>query len=166
VRISGYQAATVATIAAQADLPEEVFHDHFRNKEDAFLCAYDHWVSQLASATTEICNGADTSRGAVREILAFLSGLADTQPDLCYLATAEIFALGATGHARRAQTFSHFESQLRSTFGNQEHICGIASTAVLGSVSQVIAQAVMSGNNHDLTRQLEFLVLTPLEAAG
>jgi AcrR family transcriptional regulator len=56
----GYAATTVADIIARARLSRRTFYEHFSDKQECFLAAYDTVVEQLLSAIRKAYDEADT----------------------------------------------------------------------------------------------------------
>ncbi len=75
---------SVAAIVVRAGVSRRTFYEHFRNKEDAFLAAYDAVVHQLARCIRRAYLNETTVRERLRAgIRAYLQFLASLP---CYFA--------------------------------------------------------------------------------
>ncbi|MFD0854025.1 TetR/AcrR family transcriptional regulator, partial [Actinomadura adrarensis] len=68
----GYERTTVESVIARAQVSRRTFYEHFRNKEEAFLAAYDHVMDGLVRRAVEACGSGGFGAG----LSAFLEGLA------------------------------------------------------------------------------------------
>jgi AcrR family transcriptional regulator len=110
----GYSAATVARIIAAARVSRQAFYEHFANKEECILAAYDlavDWLGeQVAEALVGVEDWQQAASTAVRTILARL----DDDPRLVYLCALEILALGRRGVARYEASIERLAMPLRA----------------------------------------------------
>src|SRR3954452_23052879 len=53
VAAKGYAATTVADVVARAGVSRKTFYEHFRDREDCFLAAYDAAVDAVIGAVAE-----------------------------------------------------------------------------------------------------------------
>src|SRR5215210_206108 len=104
----GYAVATVADVTAVAGVSRTTFYEQFRNKQEAFLTAYDefgeHFLADLAGVPA-------TSRPA--QVLAVAAErLVDwgrRRPLACRAFLLEIYAVGADGLAHRDRAMKRAE---------------------------------------------------------
>src|SRR5215467_2697762 len=73
----GYQAARVTDVIARAGVSRKTFYEHFSDKEECFLAAYDTNLADLMGATSAGFDRSDDWPERVRSgLTAFLEGLA------------------------------------------------------------------------------------------
>lgn len=95
----GYAAATVAHVTSAAGISRTTFYEQFRNKQDAFLAAYDEFGEQF------LADIADVSGTTPAEVLSAaavrLVGWGRERPLASRAFLIEIHAVGEEGRARR-----------------------------------------------------------------
>jgi len=101
VAVRGYGAATVADVIDCAGVSRKTFYEHFRDKEDCFLAAYDAGVELLMATMRE---AGDDLRP---RIAAYLQTLA-AEPALARTFLIEIGAAGPRALERRRQVHEAF----------------------------------------------------------
>jgi AcrR family transcriptional regulator len=110
----GYPATTVARIVAAACISRKTFYEHFANRQECVLAAYDlvvDWLGeQVAGALAGVENWQQGVSITVRTILARL----DDDPRLARLCTVEILALGRAGIARSEASVKRLVIPLRA----------------------------------------------------
>lgn len=103
---------SVEDIIAHAGVSRRTFYEHFKNREHAFLAAYDAGVAQLFQRVVGAVDAADTLPAKVREGLAsFLLYLAN-EPAFARMCIVEVLAAGPEALARRDQAMKGFATLL------------------------------------------------------
>lgn len=109
----GYAATTVADIIRVAGVSRRTFYEHFADKEDCFLAAFDTGIgfllSEIARATRGVADWTDRLRAGVRTMLAVLA----RDPAFTRIGTVEVMAAGPQAVERRAQMMRVFAGQYR-----------------------------------------------------
>ena len=97
----GFVTTTVADIIARARLSRRTFYEHFADKEECFLAAYDTVVEQLLAAVGQAYEQADGWPQKVHDGLeTFLSYLA-AEPAFARMCIVEVVAAGPDARSRR-----------------------------------------------------------------
>src|SRR5262249_43880395 len=98
----GYQAARVTDVIARAGVSRKTFYEHFSDKEECFLAAYDTNLADLMGATSAGFDRSDDDWAErVRSgLTAFLEGLA-SRPEAARMCMVEVLAAGPKALARR-----------------------------------------------------------------
>ena len=95
----GYAAATVAHVTTAAGVSRTTFYEQFRNKQEAFLTAYDEFggrfLEDIAGATGE--TPAEVLTDAAERLVEW----GRSRPEACRAFLLEIHAVGEEGHAHR-----------------------------------------------------------------
>src|SRR3712207_3655299 len=90
VAAKGYAGATVGDVVAGAGVSRKTFYEHFRDKEECFLAAFDAGVDALLAAIVaakpERPGWLETLRARVR---AYLEGLA-ARPEFAHTFMTEV----------------------------------------------------------------------------
>ena len=113
----GYAATTVANVLALAGVSRKAFYQHFANKQECFLAAYDAITAEGRREVARVYEAAvDPAEGAQLAI-AKLFERAIYNPGNVRLALIEAGVVGQTGIERRERLMSEYEGLLRDMFG-------------------------------------------------
>jgi AcrR family transcriptional regulator len=109
----GYARVAVADVIERARVSRRSFYEHFDNKEECFLAAYDAGVARLLTAIDESVRAVapDWLRGAVEGTRCYLEMLA-ANPAFARTYLIEIFAAGRAALERRRDVHRRFAGQL------------------------------------------------------
>jgi len=113
----GYLATTVADVIASAGVSRKAFYEHFPNKQECFLQAFDMVI------TTGLLQAAEAYRGngglleGVEAAITVLFEHAATNPLAVRLVLIEIGAVGPEGVARRERHMNAYEEILGKSLG-------------------------------------------------
>jgi AcrR family transcriptional regulator len=160
----GYSATTVADVVARAGVSRKTFYEHFGDREECFLAAYDAAVDALFGAVAERVAGgepADDWRARVRAgVRAYLEALA-AEPAFARTFLVEVRVAGPRAQARRADVHARFVDFLRSqsVLARQDHpwlpaVPDAVYVAIVGGMDEVVSTWVADGRTADLA-QLE-----------
>src|SRR4051794_23988956 len=110
----GYAHVAVADVIARAGVSRRSFYEHFANKEECFLAAYDAGVAGLLAAIGEAEDeaGGDLAARARAGTETYLQALADN-PDFARTFLVEVLGAGEAALARRAAVHERFAERLR-----------------------------------------------------
>src|SRR5436190_12529754 len=115
VATKGYVATTVADVVAGAGVSRKTFYEHFRDKEDCFLAAYDAGVDLVLDAIVAArpAQGDDSWIALMRaRVRAYLHTLA-ANPAFARTFLIEVFAAGPHALDRRAEVLRRFAQLFR-----------------------------------------------------
>jgi AcrR family transcriptional regulator len=114
---NGYANTTVANVLARAGVSRKAFYQHFANKQDCFLAAYD---TVAAEGRREVSRAYDTAaepaEGAQLAI-AKLFERAINDPGNVRMALVEAGVVGQAGIERRERLMGEYENLLRDMLG-------------------------------------------------
>jgi AcrR family transcriptional regulator len=158
VAAKGYAATTVANVIALAGVSRKTFYEHFSDKEECFLAAYDHG----AQATYEAMIAAAEGRKDWREILdaVLTTWLEFLDADLAFTRAymIEFWAAGDAARerwkARRDRTGDLLRTLHKLARKEDPSIVRVSDTvvaAVVGGVNRVLISHVLSGSDRPLT---------------
>ncbi|MBA3807377.1 MAG: TetR/AcrR family transcriptional regulator [Solirubrobacterales bacterium] len=113
----GYLAMTVADVIAVAGVSRKAFYEHFPNKQDCFLTAFDTVItSGLVEAANAYRRTGSLHNGVVAAITVLFEHAA-MNPLAVRLVMIEVSAVGPEGIARREQHMSAYEEILGNSLG-------------------------------------------------
>jgi AcrR family transcriptional regulator len=169
VAAQGYQDARVTDVIARAGVSRKTFYEHFNEKEECFLAAFDREIAQLTEQVAAAFFGAEAAKSPwpdqVRAgVKAFLGYLAD------HPAAARVCMIDAMGAG--SQAIAKREAALRSlTYlidaGRSEaqiEVPGRTAVAVLGGANELIMGELINGsitNVAALASDIVYLITLP-----
>jgi AcrR family transcriptional regulator len=141
VGAEGYERTSVRTVLDRTGLYRQAFYDHFKDKDDCYLQAYELWVQRVEARIREAA-GAETAwtnqvRAGLRALLDFL----DAEPDLARALVVEVHAAGPEALAKRAtamRRFAAFLDRARDELPASEAPPSIAAEGVAAGIHAVV----------------------------
>jgi len=92
---TGYGAATVRQVCAEAGLTERYFYESFANRNDLFLAVYAHCVERVGAALIPAIEVAeDTAEARARALLEAYFGELERDPRFARVLLIEVLSLG------------------------------------------------------------------------
>jgi AcrR family transcriptional regulator len=146
VNEQGFLATTIADLVARAGISRRSFYEHFANKEECLLAAYDAIVKRLRRRLLEASGGAGKEWPAQLE--AFLRELfeaAGDRPDLARLVCVEMGAAGTLGVQRWAQDAAALQRLLVAGFeraSGPDTIPEPVARAIVGALRRILYSRV------------------------
>ncbi len=134
VNEQGFLATTIADLVARAGISRRSFYEHFQNKEECLLAAYDAIVERLRRRLIEATEATD---GWPMQLEAFLHELfeaAGDRPDLARLVCVEMGAAGAVGVQRWAEDAAALQRLL---------VAGFERVSGPGTIPEPVARAIV-----------------------
>jgi len=158
---NGYGGLTVRDVITRAGVSRRTFYEHFENKEQAFLAAYELVVGRLAEEVL-----ASSTRGGSwcdrigLGLSTFLDRLAG-DPALAHLCVIEVLAAGPAALAGRAAAMDAFRTFLEP--GLEEAPAGmpvpaLAAETAIGGAYEVVYSLVLQGRTAELPMLLPDLL--------
>lgn len=172
----GYVATSVADVLSRAGVSRRTFYEHFSDKEDCFLQAFDHVAAICREAVRDAFNAEDDWRRALRSGLDVFLRTAAANPRFTRACLVEILAVGHEGLRRRDAAIEPFQRFFE--IGRREAPEGVAIPAtvtetLVGGVLEMVSARVMRDEAHELPELLDTLVywslvpfVGPVEAAN
>jgi AcrR family transcriptional regulator len=167
----GYRETNVQDVIERAGVSRPTFYEHFSNKEDCFLAAFDTSATRLRNRVTEASqNGGDIWRDRIRCGLASLLEFAATEPDTARVLVVEARAASADAVMRRVELLEHFatclDSQVRKLLPAGADHSQITASAIVGGVEAVLYSRLCKGEVEELESllpSLMYFVVLPYE---
>jgi AcrR family transcriptional regulator len=161
----GYPATTVGDVVAGAGVSRKTFYEHFSDKEECFLAAFDSGVDALLDAivSAEPAHPGRLARMQAR-VRAYLETLADN-PDFARTFLIEVMAAGPRALDRRAQVHERFQHLLRDLYEQTRReypelpaVPEPIWVAAVGALNELVSQYVRQGQTAQLPELEDTLV--------
>jgi AcrR family transcriptional regulator len=117
IGVKGYSASTVSDVIKRAGVSRKAFYEHFANKEECFLAAYDSIAAYGERAISEAFQHAEGLPDSANAALGELFDLALERPEAMRVLMVEIGAAGPAGIERRERMAANYEAFLREILG-------------------------------------------------
>jgi AcrR family transcriptional regulator len=143
---NGYASTTVGDVIAHAGVSRKAFYQHFANRQECFLAAYDTVVAEgrreIARAYESVEGTRERATAAIEKVFERAIG----DPGALRLVIIEVSVVGQAGIERRERLMSEYEGLLRDLLG---------LPAGPGTVSNPILRGVVGGLNGVLYAHLQ-----------
>ena len=163
----GYTGLTVAAILERAGVSRKTFYEHFSDKEECFLAAYDVVSEGLVRSVSEAFNGRDAWRDRVHDGLAEFLRVLGAEPDFARMCIVEVLAAGPAALQRRdgvMRTFTVFFDAGRAEAPPAWELPKLISEAVVGAIYELIYARILRNRTEelpDLLPDLMYIALVP-----
>jgi AcrR family transcriptional regulator len=163
----GYIATSVADVLSRAGISRRTFYEHFSDKEDCFLRAYDHVTGMLLAAVSTALVGHRRWPDAMRFGLDVFLRTVAANPRFARACLVEILTVGPEGVRRRDASlmpFQQFFEMARELAPAGASIPETVSETLVGGILETICSRVMrdeAGRVPELLDQLMFWGLVP-----
>jgi AcrR family transcriptional regulator len=157
VAAKGYAATTVGDIVSGAGVSRKTFYEHFTDKQDCFLAAWDTGVQVLFDA---ILSSRDRETDPIERMRAGLRAYLQTlaaEPAFARSFFIEVVAAGPRAEARRAQVHARFadlfatlHEQARREMPHLPNMPPAIPRAAVGAINELVSDYVRSGRTERL----------------
>lgn len=173
----GYLETNVQDVIDRAGVSRPTFYEHFSNKEDCFLAAFDISAQRLRKKIEAAARkGGDVWRDRVRFGLEALLRFATREPDTARMMVVEARAASATAVRRRVELMDHFaeclDSQARELLPATGSHTRVTASGIVGGVESLLYSRLCKQEYDQLEAllpSLMYFVVLPYEgheAAG
>jgi AcrR family transcriptional regulator len=173
----GYLETNVQDVIDRAGVSRPTFYEHFSNKEDCFLAAFDGSADRLRKKIDAAARkGGSVWRDRVRFGLEALLKFAAREPDTARTMVVEARAASATAVRRRVELLDHFasclDSQARKLLPQTASHTEMTASGIVGGVESLLYSRLCKqeyGQLESLLPSLMYFVVLPYEghqAAG
>jgi AcrR family transcriptional regulator len=151
VQHKGYARTAVADVVAGAGVSRETFYQHFDDKEDCFLAAYERGVeavrdamaAALADPPAEPLQRYDRALGAYLELLA-------AEGPTARVFLVDVYAAGPRALGRRREVQESFVALVAGIFGADTPDDRFACEALVAALSAMVTVRVADGDASSL----------------
>ena len=161
----GYADMSVETIIARAGVSRRTFYEHFKNKEVAFLAAYDAVVDQIVRRVQRAYLQQATALERLRAGLgAYLEFLA-SEPEIARMGVVEVLAAGPRALARRNDALQLFaeiiEDNIRQLVPSI-HRPELTAETIVGGIYEIVFSRILAGRTAELPGMTDHLLIAVL----
>ncbi len=161
----GYTDMSVEAIIARAGVSRRTFYEHFKNKEDAFLAAYDATVHRLAThvrrAYLQQTTALERLRAGIGAYLQFLA----TEPEVARMGIVEVLAAGPRALARRGDALRLFAEIVEDNIHELVPSCrrpALTAQTIVGGIYEVVFSLILTGRTAELAGMTDDLLVAVL----
>ena len=139
----GYLETNVQDVIDRAGVSRPTFYEHFSNKEDCFLAAFDTSAERLRKTVDAAARrGGDVWRDRIRYALEALLRFASREPTTARTMVVEARAASATAVRRRVELMDHFakclKSQAREFLPESRQQADLTAAGIVGGVESLL----------------------------
>jgi AcrR family transcriptional regulator len=139
----GYLETNVQDVIDRAGVSRPTFYEHFSNKEDCFLAAFDTSATRLHKKLDAASRkGGEVWRDRVRYSLEALLRFIEREPDTARTLVVEARAASATAVRRRVELLDEFahclHSQAEELLPSEASHTGVTASGIVGGVESIL----------------------------
>ena len=142
---TGYAGLTVRAVIERAGVSRRTFYEHFSNKQDVFLAAYDAVVETLASEVRLAYTRGRSYPQQVAFALETFLGLLAGHPALAHVCVVQVLAAGPDALARRARALRTFCDLIRPEGDGSRSGPPLGAEVVVGGIYEIVCTHVSRG---------------------
>lgn len=159
----GYRELTVQDVLDRAGVSRPTFYEHFENKEDCFLAAFDAAAARLRDRVEAAAGeGGERWRDRLRMGLEELLRFVETDPDAAMTVIVEARASCPAALVHRDEVLDRFaaclDTQVRAEVAGAEAISSIAAAGIVGGIEALLYDRIARGEVDDLESLLPSLM--------
>ena len=141
----GYVETSVAAVIARAGVSRETFYEHFDNKLECFLTAFDAGVETLTGTIAEAMGTTGPALERLdRGLAAYLRSLAE-EPALARTCMVESFAAGPRAIARRELLHRRFVDLVAAALDASSRADRFLCEALVAAISSMVTMRIGTG---------------------
>lgn len=139
----GYLETNVQDVIDRAGVSRPTFYEHFSNKEDCFLAAFDTSAERLRKKVHAAARrGGDVWRDRVRFGLEALLGFASREPDTARTLVVEARAASETAVRRRVELLDEFarclDEEANELVEKPRPITAVTASGIVGGIESLL----------------------------
>lgn len=161
----GYADMSVEAIIARAGVSRRTFYEHFKNKEDAFLAAYDAVVDEITRhvqrAYLQQTTALERLRAGMRAYLQLLA----SEPEIARMGVVEVLAAGPRALARRNDALRLFAEIVEDNIRQLVPSCRrpeLTAETIVGGIYEVVFSRILAGRTGELPGMADDLLIAVL----
>jgi AcrR family transcriptional regulator len=171
----GYAALTVEGVAAEASVSLQAFYEHFSDKEDAFLVAYEIGHDKALALVEQAFHAQPDWRLGVRAGISALFRLMAAEPAYAHMALVDVLAATERTSERAFKGETSYAQLLLPGLPNlpdRAHLSEVMVEAITGGVFELMLHHALQGRIRELPAMVPratYFALAPFigaEAAG
>jgi AcrR family transcriptional regulator len=160
----GYREVSVQDVLERSGVSRPTFYEHFENKEDCFLAAFDSAATRLRERleTAGEAEDAESWRERLRLSLEELLRFVIDEPDAAMSLIVDARAACPPALTRRDELLDHFagciDSQVRAESSGGPAPSAIAAAGIVGGIEALLYSRLYKGDTADLESLLPSLM--------
>jgi AcrR family transcriptional regulator len=159
----GYREVNVQDVLDRAGVSRPTFYEHFENKEDCFLEAFDSAAGRLRKRLeAEFAEGGESWRERLRAALEDLLRFVVDEPDAAMSLIVDARAACPAALARRDELLDRFasclDSEVRAEASGEYPPSPIAAAGIVGGIEALLYSRLNTGTTGDLEALLPSLM--------
>jgi AcrR family transcriptional regulator len=165
VAVKSYAATTVGDVVAAAGVSRKTFYEHFRDKEECFLAAYEAGVDTLLSAIVSAQPEGPGWLALIHAQTRAYVGILAANPAFARTFLIDVFAAGPRALERHAEVHARFGAALRDLhlktqrdFPDFPDVPSPVFTAAVGALNEIVSGYVREGRTAALPELEDTLV--------
>jgi AcrR family transcriptional regulator len=149
----GYTRFTVADVLAAAGVSRETFYEHFRDKEDCFLAAYELSVDAVLAAMRHADPGGDGDPlDRYEEMMRGYLDLMAREDGYARVFLVDVYAAGDRALVRRREVLDRFTEVVAELVGARSAADRFACEALVAAVSSMVTVRVAAGDLDEIPK--------------
>jgi AcrR family transcriptional regulator len=157
-----YREVSVQDVLDRAGVSRPTFYEHFENKEDCFLAAFDSAAARLRERLEVAGGDGETWRERLRPALEELLRFAGEEPDAAMSLIVDARAACPAALLRRDELLDHFAScldtQVRAEAPADNPPSAIAAAGIVGGIEALLYSRLYRGETEGLESLLPSLM--------
>jgi AcrR family transcriptional regulator len=165
VSVAGYPDMSVEDVIVTAGVSRRTFYEHFKNKQDAFLAAYDAVLLQLLSTVQAALESEETFPARMRAGLAAFLDFLSREPAFARMCIVEAMAAGPDAIARRNGAMAAFATLIADNareLGTPMDPQPLTAETIVGGIYEVVYTRIVRGEIRQLPGLLADLLYPAL----
>ena len=159
----GYRSTNVQDVIEQAGVSRPTFYEHFSNKDDCFLAAFDTCAQRLRDQVAAAADrGGNVWRDRIRLGFIALLAFAAAEPEAARMVIVEARAATPDAALRRVALIDHFatciDAKVRELLPTGTTHSPITASGVVGGVESLLYARLNKGQMDDLPALLPSLM--------
>jgi AcrR family transcriptional regulator len=158
----GYREVSVQEVLDRAGVSRPTFYEHFENKEDCFLAAFDNAAARLRERVELAIENGEDWRARLRLGLEELLGFVADDPDAAMTLIVDARAACPPALKRRDELLDHFasclDSMIRAESDPAQAPSAIAAAGVVGGIEALLYSRLNRGEADDVQSLLPSLM--------
>jgi AcrR family transcriptional regulator len=149
----GYPQTTVRDVLERARMSRRTFYEHFANREECFLAAYDAALFDALSRIQDACEHDGSAALHLDEPLHELLAYLTDHPELARLLVVEPVRAGPSGLDRHERTMRDLARRIvraRSAAPGDEERVLLRAEAGVGAVHRIVQARIVEGRASEL----------------
>jgi AcrR family transcriptional regulator len=163
--VAGYREMTVEDVIVTAGISRRTFYEHFKNKDEAFLAAFDAVLAQLLSSVRTAYESESDASDRLRAGLAAFLDFFAREPGFARMCIVEALAAGSEAVKRRnaaMATFARMIDENARALGAPVQPAALTAETIVGGIYEVIYTRVVRGDIRELPQLLPDLMWSAL----